>query len=51
MEKRGKSVTFDLDIFEAVENICSEGYTSKFSNVVNKCLRDHPDIKKRLKKK
>ena len=50
MGKKGVGVTLDKDVVEAVEKICADSRGAKFSPVVNSLLKEHPDIKKILKK-
>jgi len=49
--KKGVGVTLDIDLVEAIKEIQSDSRGSKFSPLVNDLLREHPEIKKRLKKK
>jgi hypothetical protein len=50
MTKRGVGVTLDTDVLEAIKYIQTHSRGSKFSPLVNDLIRDHPEIKKRLKK-
>lgn len=49
--KKGVGVTLDNDVIEVIKEIQSNSRGAKFSPLVNSLLREHPDIKKRLKKK
>jgi len=51
MAKKGVGVTLDIDLVEAIKKICNDSRGSKFSTVINSLLKEHPEIKKRLKKK
>jgi hypothetical protein len=51
MTKKGVGVTLDVDVVEAINEIKNSSRGVKFSPLVNDLLREHPDIKKRLKKK
>ena len=51
MSKKSVGITLDNDIVEAVEKICANSRGAKFSPVVNSLLKEHPEIKKILKKK
>ena len=51
MSKKGVGVTLDVDLVEAIKEIQNNSRGAKFSPLVNDLLREHPDIKKRLKKK
>lgn len=48
--KKGVGVTLDVDVVEAIKEIQSNSRGAKFSPLVNDLLREHPEIKKRLKK-
>jgi hypothetical protein len=50
MGKKGVGVTLDRDVVEAVEQICANSRGAKFSPVVNSLLKEHPEIKKMIKK-
>ncbi len=50
MGKKGVGVTLDNDVIEAIKEIQSNSRGAKFSPLVNDFLREHPDIKKILKK-
>lgn len=51
MPKKRVGVTLDVDVVEAIDDIKNNSRGSKFSPLVNGLLREHPEIKKRLKKK
>jgi len=51
MTKRGVGVTLDIDLVEAIKDLQNNSRGAKFSPLVNSLLREHPEIKKRLKKK
>jgi hypothetical protein len=51
MSKRGVGVTLDVDVVEAIKDLQNSSRGAKFSPLVNSLLREHPEIKKRLKKK
>ncbi|MEK6823904.1 MAG: hypothetical protein AABY06_02605 [Nanoarchaeota archaeon] len=48
--KKGVGVTLDNDVIEAIKEIQSNSRGAKFSPLVNSLLREHPEIKKKLKK-
>ena len=50
MSKKGVGVTLDTDVVEAIEEIKKNSRGAKFSPIVNSLLREHPEIKKKLKK-
>ena len=50
MAKRGVGVTLDIDVVEAIKDLQDNSRGAKFSPLVNSLLREHSEIKKRLKK-
>ncbi len=50
MGKKSVGITLDIDIIEAVKSLQNSLRGSKFSPLVNSLLREHPEIKKNLKK-
>ena len=51
MGKKGVGVTLDKEVVEAIEQVCANSRGAKFSPVVNSLLREHPEIKKMLRKR
>ena len=49
MPKKGVGVTLDIDVLKAIKEIQNSVRGAKFSPLVNDLLREHPEIKKRLK--
>ena len=49
-DKKGVGITLDNDVIEVIKEIQNNSRGAKFSPLVNDLLREHPDIKKRLKK-
>lgn len=48
--KKGVGVTLDVDVLEVIKEIQSNSRGAKFSPLINDLLREHPEVKKRLKK-
>ncbi len=49
MTKKGVGVTLDIDVVEAIKSLQNNSRGAKFSPLVNSLIREHPEIKKRLK--
>lgn len=50
MKKRGVGITLDIDVVDAIKNLQKDSRGTKFSSIVNCLLREHSEVKKRLKK-
>jgi len=51
MSKKEVSISLDESVLSVVDSICDENFSAKRSTVINKLLKEHPKIKKRLNKK
>lgn len=51
MPKKEVSVSLDDFLLSIVDSLCKENLGAKRSTIINKLLSEHPEIKKRLRKK
>lgn len=51
MVKKEVSISLDEAVLGAIDSYCKDNGGAKRSTVINNFLKDHPKIKRRLKKK